>query len=280
MKSTDIGKYNNLQIVKELDFGVYLDGGELGEILLPKRYVPNDVKIDDFIDVFVYNDSEDRVIATTEKPFATVGEFALLKVVSVNSYGAFLDWGLIKDLLLPYSEQKQKMDEGQSCIVFVYLDFKSKRIAASSKIEKYLDNIPADYKEGEEVELLICNPTDIGYTVIINKLHQGMLYKNEIFTTVHRGQKIKGYIKKNRDDEKIDVCLYKQGYGKVDSVAKEILQQLLDQGILYVTDKSSPDEIYKRFKVSKKSFKQAIGFLYKQKLISLETDGIRLIEND
>ena len=187
----EIGQLNKLTVVKELDFGVYLDGEELGEILLPRRHVPKSCKTGDSVEVFIYLDSEDRIIATTQKPYAMVGEFALLKVVSVNPVGAFLDWGLQKDLLVPFHEQKQKMKEGKSYIVFVFLDGKSKRIAASSKLDTFLDNLPVPFQVGQEVELFICERTEIGYKAIINSTHWGELYKNEVFQTLKKGQHIK-----------------------------------------------------------------------------------------
>lgn len=275
----EIGKTNNLRIVKEVDFGLYLDGGDFGEILLPKRYVPAEYKLDDIIEVFIYNDSEDRIIAITDKPYGMVGDFVLLKVASVNKYGAFLDWGLLKDLLVPFREQKAKMEEGKSYVVFIYLDDESNRIAASSKLDKFLDNVPADYAIGEEVEIFITNQTEIGYKSIINKLHWGILYKEEIHQELKRGQNLKAYIKKIRDDEKIDLSLYKPGYEKIDDLSLKILEKLKDNnGFLPINDKSSPENIYNFFKESKKTFKKSIGALYRRKLIDLTDDGIKLID--
>ena len=275
---TKTGKLNNLKVVKEVDFGVYLDGGESGEILLPRRYVPENCKINDIIEIFVYLDSEDRIIATTKTPYVMVGQFALLRVVSVDSVGTFLDWGLPKDLLTPFREQKQKMKEGKSYIVFVYIDHKSQRIVASSKLDRFLDNLPVDFQEGQEVELLICTQTDIGYKAIINNSHWGVLYKNEVFQTLEKGQQIKGFIKKVRDDGKIDLCLHKPGYEKVDDLSKKIIDSLKEHGgFISVTDKSSPEIIYKLFGVSKRTYKKAIGALYKERLITVENNGIRLI---
>ncbi|MHC4268775.1 MAG: CvfB family protein [Planctomycetota bacterium] len=274
----DIGKINNLKIVKEVDFGIYLDGGEHGEILLPSRYVPENCKVDDIIKVFIYLDSEDRFIATTEKPYAMVGDFALLKVVAVSSVGAFLDWGLPKDLLVPFSEQRPVMEKSESYIVRVYVDKHSNRIVATMRLDKYLDNEPSYFQAGEEVELLICNQTDIGYKAIINNTHWGVLYSNEVFQPLKRGEKTKGYIKKIRNDNKIDLCLHKPGYKRVDDVTEKILNILKQKGgFLPVTDKSSPETIYKLFGVSKKTYKKAIGFIYKKKLITIEKDGIELV---
>ena len=273
----EIGKTNKLKINREVDFGVYLDGENYGEILMPKKYLAENYKIDDFVEVFVYLDSEDRIIATTENPYAMVGDFALLKVVAVSSFGAFLDWGLIKDLLVPFNQQKQEMEEGKSYIVYVYFDEKSERIAASSKLDKFLDKQPVNFQEGQEVNLLICNQTDIGYKAIINNTHWGVLYKNEVFQTLKTGQKIKGYIKKIREDNKIDLNLYKQGYEKVDDSLNKIIDILKKHdGFIAVTDKSSPEIIYKMFGISKKTYKKIIGALYKKRLISIEKAGIKL----
>jgi Uncharacterized protein conserved in bacteria len=274
----EIGRINRLKVVKELNFGLYLDGGEHGEILLPVRYVPQDTKVGDELEVFIYFDSEDRIIATTEKPFAMVGDFALLRVVSVNAFGAFLDWGLAKDLLVPFREQKQSMQEGRWYMVRVYYDKASKRIAASAKLDAFLDNLPPDYKEGQEVDLIICSETELGYKAIVNKLHWGMLYKSEVFQTLERGRNVKGFIKKVREDDKIDLSLTKPGYGKVDDISEKILSYLRNnQGYMKVTDKSSPELIYSLFGISKKAYKMAIGGLYRKGFVFLEEEGVRLI---
>lgn len=272
-----IGKTNTLTVVKELSFGMYLDGGEHGEILIPTRYIPKNTKVGDAIEVFIYLDSDDRLIATTEKPYAMVDDFALLRVASVNAIGAFLDWGLPKDLLVPFSEQKQAMKEGYSYMVKVYLDKTTNRIAASAKLDSFLDNLPPDYTEGQEVDLIIVSQTELGYKVIINNLHWGMLYKSEVFQNLERGQRVKGYIKKVREDEKIDVSLTKIGYAKVDDVSAKILNHLkINNGFMAITDKSAPELIYHWFGISKKAYKIAIGNLYKKGLIVLEEGGVRL----
>jgi len=274
----EIGKYNVLKVVKDLDFGLYLDGGELGEILIPRRYVPVNCTVDSELEVFIYLDSEDRLIATTEMPDAIVGEFAYLEAVSVGKVGAFMDWGLPKDLLVPFREQKVNIEAGKSYVVYVYLDDESKRIAASSKIEKYLDNLPPEYEEGQEVDLLIYAQSDLGYKAVINNTHSGVIYANEVFKKLKKGDKVKGYIKKVREDEKIDLILEKPGYQKVDGIAQSILDKLKSLGgFMDITDKSSSDEISRRLGISKKVFKKAIGSLYKQRIISIEEDGIRLI---
>ena len=275
---TEIGKINNLYVVKEVDFGIYLDGGDLGEILMPKRYVIEGTQPEDMIDAFIYLDSEDRLVATTEKPLAMVEEFALLEVVSVTPVGAFLNWGLPKDLFVPFREQRQPMEEGKKYLVYVYVDINSKRIAASSKIENYLDNLPMDYDEGEDVDLVIVNETDLGYNAIIDNSHLGVIFKNEVFQPLNPGDKIQGFIKKIRYDGKIDLCLQKAGYEKISEFADKIITELQKQnGFLALTDKSSPEDIYQTFKFSKKNFKAAIGALYKKRIITLEENGIRLL---
>lgn len=273
----EIGKLNQLEVVKEVDFGIYLDGGNLGEILMPKRFVPEGTMPGDFIEAFIYLDSEDRLLATTEKPLAMVDDFALLEVVSVAPVGAFLNWGLPKDLFVPFREQRKPMEVGEKYLVYVYLDEDSKRIAASSKIEQFLDNIPLDYDENEEVDLIIVNETDLGYNAIIDNSHLGVLFKNEVFQTLHPGDRMTGYIKKIRSDGKIDLRLDKIGYEKIGGFADEILRKLQqNNGFLPLTDKSSPEEIYQTFGISKKNFKAAIGALYKRRIITLEENGIRI----
>jgi len=274
----EIGKINHLEVVKEVDFGIYLDGGDLGEILMPKRYVPEGTMPGDHLNAFIYLDSEDRLVATTEKPLAMVEEFALLEVVSVTPVGAFLNWGLPKDLFVPFREQRQPMEEGKKYLVYVYVDTNTKRIAASSKIEQYLDNIPVDYDLDEEVDLIIVNETDLGYNAIIDNSHFGILYKNEVFQPLNPGDKVPGYIKKIRTDGKIDLRLEKIGYEKISSFVDRIIAELQkNNGFLPLTDKSSPEEIYQTFKISKKNFKAAIGALYKKRFIALEENGIRLL---
>lgn len=275
----EIGKYNTLKIVKDLDFGVYLDGGNDLEILLPARYVPKNVKPGDEVEVFIYHDNEGRLIATTAKPHATVGEFKFMEVKSVNQVGAFLDWGIMKDLLVPFKEQKVAMKEGRWYLVYVRLDHVSQRIMASARIEKFLNNTPPTYKVNEEVNILVIDETEIGYKVIINNSHSGLLYHNEVFQRLEKGEERKAYVKAIREDEKIDLSLTKLGYDKIDGVASIILESLEAQGgFLGVHDKSEPELIYSLFRCSKKSFKQAIGTLYKQKRITIEEDGIRLIK--
>jgi len=273
----EIGRVNTLEVVRETDNGLYLDGRELGEILMPKKFITEEVRKLGWADVLVYTDSEDRLVATTEKPFAMVGDFAFLKVVSVSRFGAFLDWGLPKDLLVPFREQKADMVEGRSYLVCLFVDVLTKRIAASAKIDKFLDNTPPEYEPGDKVQLLIAEETDLGYKAIVNNEHWGMLYKNQLYQSLSQGQKITGYINKVRDDDKIDLLLEKPGYEKVDAISQKILDELKqNRGFMAVSDNTSPEMINALFGISKKNFKKAIGSLYKKRMITFDSDGIRL----
>ena len=274
----EVGKINTLQVLRSSEFGLFLDGGKLGDVLLPRRYVSSDWNPGDNIEVFVMLDSEDRLTATTQKPYAMVDQFANLRVVAVTAIGAFLDWGMPKDLLVPFREQKIKMREGQSYIVRIYFDRASGRLAASSKLDRFLDKSDADYETGEKVDLLICAKTDLGYKAIINEAHWGVVFHNEVFSPLERGQRIDGFIKQLRPDAKIDLCLQKPGYEKVTDLTDVILRYLEKQGgFMPITGKSSPEEIYKRFGVSKKTYKQAIGALYKKRKIEFVDEGTRLV---
>jgi predicted RNA-binding protein (virulence factor B family) len=274
-----IGRINKLTIKRRLDYGAHLDGGESGGILLPKKYVPKKCQPGDEVEVFVYVDREERLRATTQKPYVTVGQFAKLRVVANSSSGAYLDWGLQKDLLVPKREQHAKMEEGKSYVVFVFLDKKTNRITASSKLDKFLDLQSPNYDEGEEVDLFICYKTDLGYKAVVNNSHWGMVYKNEVFQKLHIGQQLKGYIKIIREDLKIDISLQQSGYQRVDNISQKILKTIKDLGgSIAVTDKSPPEDIYSLFGVSKKTFKKAIGALYKKKLITIDTNGIKLVQ--
>ncbi len=275
----EIGKINTLKVVRETENGVYLDGENLGEILMPQKFVTTEVKTAREANVFVYTDSEDRLVATNEQPLAKVGEFALLKVVATSRFGAFLDWGLPKDLLVPFSEQKAKMQDGKSYIVYLYVDILTNRIAASAKLDKFLDNTPPVYETGQEVQLIIAEETDLGYKAIVNNEHWGMLYKNQVFKPLAFGEKITGFVNKVRDDEKIDLLTEKPGYEKIDSISESILKALEEnRGFVALTDKSSPEMIQDMLGISKKNFKKAIGNLYKQRLIEFKSDGIRLLK--
>lgn len=274
----EIGRINTLTVKRMRDYGAHLDGGETGDIILPKKYVPKECRPGDKVEVFVYADREEHLRATTQKPNATVGQFAKLRVVTNSPSGAYLDWGVQKDLLVPKNEQQTKMEEGKSYIVFVFLDKKTNRITASSKLDKFLDLQPPDYEAGEAVDLFICDKTDLGYKVIVNNSHWGMVYKNEVFQKLHLGQQLKGYIKLIREDLKIDICLQQSGYQRVDDISRSILKTIKDLGgSITITDKSPPNDIYVQFGVSKKTFKKAIGTLYKKKLITMDVNGIKLI---
>ncbi len=274
----EIGKMNTLEVLRSTEFGLFLDGGTLGDVLLPKRYVSTGLNSGDSIEVFIMLDSEDRLTATTQKPYAMADEFANLRVVSVTGIGAFLDWGLPKDLFVPFREQKLKMHEEQSYMVRIYLDRVSGRLAASSKLDKFLDKTPVEYESGEKVNLHIAAKTDLGYKTIINGTHWGVVFHNEAFLPLERGQRLDGFIKHVRDDGKIDLCLQKPGYEKVTELTDIILQYLERQdGFMPITGKSSPGKIHTLFGVSKKTYKQAIGALYKKRLIEFTDTGTQLV---
>ena len=274
----EIGKVNILEVVRETDNGIYLNGNELGEILMPQKFVTPEVRESQQAEVFVYTDSEDRLVATTETPMAMVGDFAFLEVVAVTRIGAFLNWGLPKDLLVPFREQKTKMMEGKRYLVYVFLDFQTNRIAASAKLDKFLDNTPVTYETGDEVNLLIAEKTDLGFKAIVNNEHWGILYQNQVFRKLSTGEKVTGYINKVREDEKIDLLLEKPGYEKIDFISKKILKLLDDnRGFVALTDKSSPEMIQSMLGISKKNFKKAIGNLYKKRMIEFKSDGIKRV---
>ncbi|QJD59687.1 GntR family transcriptional regulator [Pseudomonas sp. gcc21] len=275
-----IGRFNTLQIVKHTGFGLYLDGGPDGEILLPNRYIPKDepTEVDDWLNVFIYLDSEDKLIATTETPKAQVGEFASLKVAEINRVGLFLDWGLPKDVLLPHSEEKRPLKEGDYCVVYLYLDRHTRRITATAYLDRYLDKLPVRYQPGDEVELLVVSPTDLGYKAIINHSHWGLIHKNEVFKFLRSGMREKGYIKEIRADGKISLSLQPVGSEAGDQLQQRILAELeAQQGVLALSDKSPPEAISKAFGVSKGSFKKAIGGLMKQGLIAIHPDHIERV---
>lgn len=276
-----IGRMNTLEVLKHTDFGLYLDGGMEGEILLPRRYIPKDTpsEVGDWLNVFVYFDSDDRLIATTLRPRVMVGGFASLKVVDINRTGLFLDWGLPKDLLLPHSEEKRPLQVGDYCVVHVYLDKHSKRLVATARLDRYLDQKPARYKVGEEVDLLIAEMTDLGFKAIINESHWGLLHKNEAFKFLRRGMREKGYIREIRPDGKINLSLQPVGHKAAEALEQQILARLQEQGgTLALSDKSPPQLITAEFGVSKGNFKRAIGGLYKQGLIRIHPDHIELVE--
>lgn len=270
---------NRLTVVKAVDFGLYLDGGREGEILLPSRYVPENTQIGDEIDVFLYLDSEERLIATTEHPKAMVGDFAYLQVAWVNNFGAFLDWGLMKDLFVPFREQKMKMLKGQSYIVHLHIDEESYRIMASAKVERYLSKDMPPYKEGDEVDVLVWQKTDLGFKVIVDNRFGGLLYDSEVFRSLHTGDRTKAYIKQVRPDGKLDLTLNLHGKAAVDDFSEVLLEHLhKNGGKTSLGDKSPAEEIYAMFGVSKKVFKKAVGDLYKRRLIEIVPDGLRLVK--
>ncbi len=272
---SEVGKLNRLEVVRLSPHGAYLDAGELGELLLPEK----NHAVGDLLEVFIYLDSSDRLVCTTSLPRVQVGEFALLKVASVTQVGAFLDWGLPKELLVPFREQHKTMEEGRNYLVYVYLDEQSGRIVASSRLDRFVDRHAPNYQEGEAVELLIAGPTELGYKAIINGRHWGLIFANQVFQPIKSGQRLPGYIARLREDGKIDLSLQKPGYGKIEGVAGEILEKLRSAGgYLPVTDRSTPEVIYRKFGISKKNFKKAVGSLYKQRLIVIEPAGIRLSE--
>lgn len=274
----ELGKYNQLEVVKEVDFGLYLDGGDDGEILLPARYVPEGTKVGDMLNVFIYLDNEERLVATTLDPYAQVGQFAYLEVAWVNQYGAFLNWGLMKDLFVPFREQKMKMQVGRKYIVHVHLDDESYRIMASAKVEHFLSEETPEYEIGEEVNILVWQHTDLGYKAIIDNKYSGLLYENEIFQPISIGMQLKAFIKQVREDGKIDLELQQGGMKKVKDFSETLLAYIKEQrGFIRFTDKSDAEQIYKTFGVSKKTFKKAVGDLYKQRLIVLEPNGIYLV---
>ena len=278
--SIELGKYNQLEVVKEVDFGVYLDGGEEGEILLPTRYVPEDCKIGDILNVFLYLDMDERLIATTLTPYVQVGQFACLEVSWVNEYGAFLNWGLMKDLFVPFREQKMKMQVGRKYVIHAHLDEESYRIVASAKVERYLSKDKPEYASGDEVNILIWQKTDLGFKAIIDNKYSGLLYENEIFTSLETGMEMKAFVKQVREDGKVDLILQKPGFEKIDDFAKTLLDYIREQGgRISLNDKSPAEDIYDTFGVSKKTFKKVVGDLYKKRLISLHEDGITLAES-
>lgn len=276
-----IGKTNNLKVVKKVDFGLYLDGGESGEILLPKRYVDESMEVGDELDVFIYCDSEDRLVATTEKPLIEVGEFGLLKAVEVNRVGAFMEWGLQKDLLVPFREQSQEICVGGSYVVYAFLDNATKRIVGSTKLNKYVGNRIPRYSEGDTVDILAVHKTDLGYKVIVDNLFWGMIYNNDLFDPLSPGDRIPAYVKTVREDGKIDVTLRERGGERVFQLANRIMGYLREAGGgMTLSDSSSPDEIKAVFQCSKKDFKKALGYLYKKGKILIADGGVTLSLSD
>ncbi|MCK7590559.1 S1-like domain-containing RNA-binding protein [Subsaxibacter sp. CAU 1640] len=273
-----IGEYNTLEIIREAEQGLYLGDGEGEEVLLPNRYVPKEFMIWDKMEVFVYLDNEERPVATTDRPYITKGEFAMLRCSEVAPFGAFLDWGLVKELFCPFKEQAFKMKRGGWYLVYCYLDEDTNRLVASSKTKRFLDNKELTVQQFDEVDLIISHPSDIGMNVIVNNIHSGLIFNDEIFKDLSIGDKMKGTVKKIRSGNKLDISLGKIGYRNIEPNAETILHELEDNGgFLNLTDKSHPDDIKDVLQMSKKSFKKAVGSLYKQKLIELKDDGIYMI---
>lgn len=274
----EIGKYNILKVSRHTDFGVYLVDDECHEVLLPSRYITAPLAEGDEVEVFVYNDSEDRPVATTEKPRATVGQFAFLSVKAVNKIGAFLDWGLLKDLLVPFSQQKERMRQGNSYLVYIYLDDASKRIAATAKINQYIGNVYPDYHPGDAVEALVYGRNDLGYLCIVDNKHRGLVYDSELFRNLEVGDRLKAYVKNVRDDGKIDLTLNAPAGERTAVLAEAVINFLrINGGSMEMGDKSSPDLIRYRFHCSKKDFKKAIGLLLKEHKIAKDGDGYALL---
>ncbi|NMH85891.1 CvfB family protein [Flavivirga algicola] len=273
-----LGQTNTLEILRETDHGVYLIDEEDNEVLLPNRYVPETFKIWDKLEVFVYLDNEERPVATTDIPYVKRDDFALLRCNQVTDYGAFLDWGLVKELFCPFKEQAFKMKPGGWYLVYCYLDEKTNRLVASSKTNQFLDNRDLTVREFDEVDLIVSHPSDIGMNVIVNKIHSGLIYKDAIFSDLSVGDKLKGIVKKIRPGNKLDITLGKIGYRNIEPNAQHIMNELHDNsGYLNLTDKSSPETIKDTLQMSKKSFKKAIGTLYKQRQIEIKSDGIYLV---
>ena len=266
-----------MKVLRKVDFGMYLEGGPTGDILLPKRYIPKGTKIGDELDVFIYLDQDERPIATTQKPFAMVGDFAYLRVAWTNEHGAFLDWGLMKDVFCPFREQKMRMEKDRSYIVHIHLDEDSYRIVASAKIEHFLSKEAPEYKKGDKVDILVWQKTDLGFKVIIDNKFQGLIYNDQVFRNLHTGDRAKAYISAIRPDGKIDVALQKEGREQTLDFAERLYEYLFKHdGYCPYTDKSAAEDIYAEFNVSKKVFKKAVGDLYKRRLITLAPDGIEL----
>lgn len=273
-----IGKYNELKVKSASAIGLFLTDG-IDDVLLPVKYVPEGTKVGDNLDVFVYLDNENRPIATTLKSHASLGDFVFLKVKEVNQHGAFLDWGISKDLFVSYEEQREDMQAGEKYLVYIFIDEFSGRIAGTTKWIKFLDQDTSDFNDGDEVQLLIAEKTDLGFKAIINNRCEGLLYHNEIFDELKRGDVKRGYIKQVRDDGKIDVSLQQQGYGHIEDTKHLILRHLeLNKGVLLLGDKSSPEQIYQQLKISKKVFKKIIGALFKERFITISDFEIKSAE--
>ncbi len=275
----EIGRYNTLEMLRTTSVGAFLGDKEGNDVLLPTKWIPEGTQIGDTLDVFVYTDSEDRPIATTLTPHAVVNEFGFMRVNDVNDVGAFLDWGIEKDLFVPYREQRMKMQEGRSYVVYLYFDITTGRVAASNRLNRFLDNDSLTVKEGDEVALLVYERTELGYKVIINHLHTGVVYGNEVIRPLNVGEKHVGYVRKVREDNKLDISLQPIGYAAVEPNSQRILDLLkATKGFLPFTDRTDPEIIRQKLGMSKKVFKKAVGLLYRERRITIEENGIRLVE--
>ena len=273
-----LGKINTLEIIREAVQGLYIADEDGNEVLLPNRYVPENFIIWEKIDVFVYLDNEERPVATTDTPYIQLNDFALLRCNQVTDYGAFLDWGLVKELFCPFKEQAFKMKPGGWYLVYCYMDEKTNRLVASSKTNRFLDNKTLTVNEFDEVDLIVSHPSEIGMNVIVNKTHAGLIYKDAIFKDLSVGDKLKGIVKKIRPGNKLDIALGQIGYRNIEPNAELIMHELHDNsGFLNLTDKSDPEDIKAQLQMSKKNFKKAVGTLYKQHLIEIKSDGIYLV---
>jgi len=275
------GSYHTLRVVKLVDFGAYLDGGEHGEILLPKRFVPKGLAADDELEVFIYHDSDNKLIATTQRPYGQVGDIVIMEVVDTNRQGAFLDWGLMKDLFLPLSQQRSVLYKGMRIPVYIYSDKQTGRVAATEKFSQYLHNDPLTVAENEEVDLLVSRETELGFEVFVNNKHIGLVHFSDIFGDMAPGDRLKGFVKRILPENKLDIMPGERGYKRIENESEKILRMLQEHdGYLPYNDKSAPEEIYTYFGMSKKAFKMATGALYKQKKISFTQTGIKLEEQE
>ena len=280
MRTIEVGRMNHLQVVKTVEMGFFLGVSEEAEdtVLLPRRYVSDRLDIGDELDVFVYADSEDRLLATTETPKAMVGEMAFLRVVEVNQTGAFLDWGLPKDLLLPYGEQKERLYDGDFCSVFVYKDKYAERVVASQRLNRHIGKTTAKYAVGDKVQIDVVTRTDLGYKVVVNHAHWGLLYANEVFKPLRRGLRTVAWVKKVVADDKVDLNLEPPKLERFSNASEQILSDLeAEGGFIPLHDKSPPEDIRRRFGMSKKHFKAAVGKLYRERKITIDSEGIRLV---
>jgi predicted RNA-binding protein (virulence factor B family) len=275
-----LGEYCTLDVVKEVTFGYYLDGGPFGEILLPQNEIMEniDVKVDEAVKVFIYNDNDNRIIATTKEPYAKVGEFANLQCKDVNKYGAFLDWGLMKQLFVPFREQMKRMEVGRHYLVYVYIDEETERLVASARINRYVGKEPIQVKKDEQVDIVVVKRTDLGYKVVVNNKAWGLIFRSDAYKVLNIGQQLIGYVKNVREDGKIDISLRRKGFDGINEAAEIILNKIQksENGKLFLTDNSDPEKIRQMMNMSKKTFKRGVGILYKKGIIDLKKDYIEL----